>query len=72
LVDPDDPAAIANAIARLLFDADYAAACAAKGLARARTFRWDETAHRIYDMYRQAIARRARRKRGTTPFRFRH
>ena len=71
LVDPEDPAAIANAIARLLSDDAYAAACAAKGLVRARTFRWDETAHRVYDTYRQAIARRAE-KRGTTPFQSRH
>jgi glycosyltransferase involved in cell wall biosynthesis len=62
LVDPEDPAAIANAIARVLSDGAYAAACAAKGLVRARTFRWDETAHRVYDTYRQAIARRARKK----------
>jgi alpha-1,3-rhamnosyl/mannosyltransferase len=62
LVDPEDPAAIANAIARLLSDDAYAAACAAKGLVRARTFRWDETAHRVYDTYRQAIAQRARKK----------
>jgi glycosyltransferase involved in cell wall biosynthesis len=67
LVDPEDPAAIANAIARLLSDDGYAAACAAKGLVRARTFRWDETAHRVYDTYRQAIARRARRKKGDDP-----
>jgi glycosyltransferase involved in cell wall biosynthesis len=62
LVDPEDPAAIANAIARVLSDGAYAAACAAKGLVRARTFRWDETAHRVYDTYRQAIAQRARKK----------
>jgi glycosyltransferase involved in cell wall biosynthesis len=61
LVDPDDPAAIASAIAHVLSDDAYAAACAAKGLARARTFRWDQTAHRVYDTYRQAIARRAGR-----------
>ena len=67
LVDPEDPPAIANAIARLLSDDAYAAACAAKGLVRAHTFRWDETANRVYDTYRQAIARRARRKKGYDP-----
>ncbi len=61
LVDPDQPADIAHAIARVLDDDAFAAACAEKGLARARAFRWDETAHRVYDVYRQAIERRAHR-----------
>ena len=59
LVDPDRPADIADAIARLLDDDALAAACAENGIARARAFRWDETAHRVYDIYRQAIERRA-------------
>ena len=58
LVDPDQPADIARAIARLLTDEGLAAACAEKGIARARAFRWDETAQRVYDTYRQAIQRR--------------
>jgi glycosyltransferase involved in cell wall biosynthesis len=61
LVDPEDPAAIGHAIAQVLSDDVYAAACAAKGLVRARTFRWDRTAHLVYDTYRKAIARRAAR-----------
>ena len=64
LVDPDEPADIADAIARVLDDDAFAAACAEKGLARARAFRWDATAHRVYDTYRQAIDRRARAARG--------
>ena len=59
LVDPDQPADIAQAIGRLLSDEGLASACAAKGIARARAFRWDETAHLVYDTYRQAIDRRA-------------
>ena len=59
LVDPDQPTDIAHAIARVLDDDGLAAACAEKGIARARAFRWDETAHRVYDTYRQAIERRA-------------
>ena len=59
LVDPDRPADIAQAIARMVTDDGLAAACAAHGIARARAFRWDETAHRVYDAYRQAIDRRA-------------
>jgi glycosyltransferase involved in cell wall biosynthesis len=63
LVDPERPDDIANAVARLLADDGYAAACASKGLARARTFSWERTAHRVYDTYRQAIERRAQRTR---------
>jgi len=58
LVDPERPDEIANAIARLLADDAYAATCASRGLARARTFSWAQTAHRVYEMYRQAIERR--------------
>jgi glycosyltransferase involved in cell wall biosynthesis len=59
LVDPDQPADIAHAIARVLDEDALAAACAEKGIARARAFRWDETAHRVYNTYRRAIERRA-------------
>jgi glycosyltransferase involved in cell wall biosynthesis len=61
LVDPERPDDIANAIARLLADEAYAATCASRGLARARTFSWERTAHRVYDMWRQAIERRRNR-----------
>jgi glycosyltransferase involved in cell wall biosynthesis len=59
LVDPDQPDALAHAIARVLDDDGFASACAEKGLARARTFRWATTALRVYDTYREAINRRA-------------
>ena len=59
LVDPDRPEDIAHAIARMIDDDGLAATCAANGVARARAFRWDETAHRVYETYRQAIDRRA-------------
>ena len=59
LVDPDQPSDIAHAIAHVLDDDGLAAACAEKGIARARAFRWEETAHRVYDTYRQAAERRA-------------
>ena len=61
LVNPERPVEIANAIARVLNDEAYASSCTARGLARARTFRWDRTAHRVYETYRQAIERRALR-----------
>ena len=61
LVDPECPDDIANAMALLLTDDAHAATCASRGLARARTYSWDRTAQRVYDMYRQAIERRKRR-----------
>jgi glycosyltransferase involved in cell wall biosynthesis len=60
LANPDRPADIARAIAQVLNDDGVAAACTDAGIARARTFRWEETAHRVYDTYRNAIERRAR------------
>jgi len=62
LVDPNRPDDIAQAIARLLSDDGLAAECAAKGIARAGAFRWDETAHRVYETYQLAIERRAARR----------
>jgi len=55
LVDPDEPPAIAGAIARLLEDDSYASACTAKGVLRARQFNWTRTARLVYDAYRQAL-----------------
>lgn len=58
LVDPEQPAALARAIAHVLSDDAYAASCAARGLARARQFDWAVTARRVYDTYLQAIEHR--------------
>ena len=58
LVDPAQPAAMAEAIARVLSDARLAAECAARGRARARDFRWDRTARQVYDVYQLAIEHR--------------
>jgi glycosyltransferase involved in cell wall biosynthesis len=63
LVDPDRPADIADAIARVLGEDGLAASCAAKGVARARAFRWEETAERVHDAYRVAIERARTRRR---------
>ena len=63
LVDPDNPDDIANAIGQLLADEGYAAACAGRGLARARAFSWETTAQRVLDVYRQALAHRFERGR---------
>ena len=55
LVNPDEPDEIAGAMARVLDDEAFAAACAAKGVLRARQFNWARTAQLVYDAYRQAI-----------------
>jgi alpha-1,3-rhamnosyl/mannosyltransferase len=64
LVDPDQPTALASAIARLLDDDGFAGACAAKGIERARAFNWPNTAHLVYDAYQRAIAHRRARPEG--------
>jgi glycosyltransferase involved in cell wall biosynthesis len=58
VVDAGDSAALADAIARVLFDDTFAAACASKGIVRSRAYRWDRAAQRTYAVYQQAIARR--------------
>jgi glycosyltransferase involved in cell wall biosynthesis len=63
LVDPDRPADLAHAIARVLGEDGLAESCAAKGIARARAFRWEDTAERVYDTYHTAIARALTRRR---------
>lgn len=63
LVDPDRPADIAHAIARVLGEDGLAESCAALGMARARAFRWEDTADRVYDAYQAAIERALTRRR---------
>jgi glycosyltransferase involved in cell wall biosynthesis len=61
VVDPEQPAQLASAVERMIDDDALAAACAAKGVLRARQFRWDLTARRVYETYHVAIERRVRR-----------
>ena len=63
LVDPDRPDEIAAAITQLLQNDAYAAGCVARGIARAREFRWDRTVHLVHAVYEQAIERRRHRGR---------
>jgi glycosyltransferase involved in cell wall biosynthesis len=58
LVDPDDPDEIAGAIERLLNDPALSAACAARGLERAREFDWERAARQVYSAYERAIEHR--------------
>jgi glycosyltransferase involved in cell wall biosynthesis len=63
LVDAQDSHGMAAAMAHLLDDDEFASACTANGIQRARQFNWSETAGRVYDVYRRAIEHRKR----TTP-----
>ncbi len=58
LVDPDDPAAIADALERLLDDDELAARGAARGRERAQAFTWEASARALCEAYRQAIVAR--------------
>jgi glycosyltransferase involved in cell wall biosynthesis len=58
LVNPDDPDEIAGAIERLLSDPALSAACAARGLERARAFEWQRAARQVYGAYERAIEHR--------------
>ena len=51
LVPPDDIDALAEAMRRLLQDMLVRARCREKGLARAATFRWEETARQTLNCY---------------------
>lgn len=54
LLDPDDEAGFADAIARVLTEPAFAADLRARGLARAAQFTWRETAARTLEAYRLA------------------
>ena len=56
LVPPRDVDALAAAIASVVDDGDVRAAFIARGIARAATFRWDECASRLVDVYREVAA----------------
>jgi glycosyltransferase involved in cell wall biosynthesis len=62
LVDPDDTLGLAVAMTRMIDDDSLASACAARGVQRARRFRWSATAERVCEAYRLAIDCRARRR----------
>lgn len=54
LVDPFDEAALAHALAALLDDADLRTRLRTRGLARAASFDWRETARRTLEVYQRA------------------
>jgi len=55
LVPPEDEAAVADAILRVLADPRLAADLRARGLRRAALFSWEETARRTLAAYRRAV-----------------
>ena len=58
LVDPNDIHGLTAALARMLDDYPFAAACAERGLARARDFSWDRAARALRRAYLYAVSRR--------------
>lgn len=52
LVDPSDTVALANAIEAICTETALAAELVQKGSARAKSFRWDDCARRVVDVYR--------------------
>ncbi len=59
LVDPTSPAALENALGRILDEPELRARCAARGPVQARKFDWRRSARALRAAYRQAIAARA-------------
>jgi glycosyltransferase involved in cell wall biosynthesis len=53
LVDPYDPAAIADGICRVLTDETLRRDLRRKGIARARQFSWEQSVRRIHEIYTQ-------------------
>ena len=61
LVDPLDNADLAQGLRRIMTDRGLAAACTARGIARARDYDWSVTADRVYAAYLDAVMHRQRR-----------
>ena len=59
VVSAENPDELSAAIERLVDDRAFADACADRGVARARQYRWDLTARRVFETYERAIERRA-------------
>ena len=57
-VNPDDPDEVSAALQRLLVDRDLREALARDGRERAALFRWEASARRLVELYRQVLAER--------------
>jgi glycosyltransferase involved in cell wall biosynthesis len=60
-VQPDDPDDMAETIAQILASPERRAGMRARGITRARLFSWRASATRLWDGYREALARRKAR-----------
>ena len=60
-IDPDDVESLTAALVRILGDADLRAACARRGLDRARHFTWTQTARDVRRAYEDALLARRQR-----------
>src|SRR5215204_1288353 len=56
MIDPYEPAAIADAMRRVLTDAVLRADLRARGLARAREFSWERSIKRVREIYDEVLA----------------
>jgi glycosyltransferase involved in cell wall biosynthesis len=59
MFDPDDPAAVASAIERILSDATLAERLQSAGRERSRQYTWAQTARATLESYRRALAEAA-------------
>jgi glycosyltransferase involved in cell wall biosynthesis len=59
LVNPDDPADIAQALARVLEDSSLRSQMRAEGLAQAKCFSWEKTAQATLEVYRSVVGEQA-------------
>lgn len=64
LVNPDDPALLAEVLAEVLADSEVRRRMTDAGLARARDFTWTRTATSMRDAWRQALDHHSRRPHG--------
>jgi glycosyltransferase involved in cell wall biosynthesis len=55
MIDPYDPAAIADAMARVLTDTDLRVDLQGRGLARAREFSWERSIARVREIYDEVM-----------------
>jgi glycosyltransferase involved in cell wall biosynthesis len=58
-IDPTNAGALADAIERAIVDRDWATEAAQRGLERARTFTWAQSAQTLHRAYEEAVARRS-------------
>jgi glycosyltransferase involved in cell wall biosynthesis len=65
LLDPQDVEGFAQAMLRVARDQEWAGSQGAAGLARAASFTWQATAHRLREAYLDAVARRRAGGRGS-------